>query len=540
MSSRKFLSAICLLLALALAPPPAGAEEFFVDGYVCAADVSETGDHDRKSVAGYDNAYDLFTDHANGYRLLIPKGSFVDISATSLRNVFETPSLAVEIYHDNFSGKAAGFHELVNYSNKFLRRGIAHRVTAEYPATVGGCPAVTSKWSRGKLSRVENDKNYYTATSVRRSRDETYTIMVKSALPGDDRAERITESFSFIERQGTPRDGRQPYAGTSPMNPATRAVYEEIFSSGSGLTWGIFENSAPQTFRQLAEKERALGHRFKILLRYQSVDEPLPLAQLERAWQRGRLVELTLATIHDAGADALKTEGATANALVSYEILNGHYDEYFAAYARDLKKFGKPVLFRLNNEMNGDWCWYSAFYTARDPRIYVELWRYIRKLFDEAGVDNLIWIWNPHDASLPDFAWNSFAAYYPGDEYVDVVGLTGYNAGTYFPGEKWRAFDEIYRPLYEKYLSFFAKPFMITEFSSNSVGGDKAAWIRDMFAKIAKYPNIKAAVWWNGVDYDRSGHPGRVYLVDDSPEVAAALSEGLRAYPSSALAATDE
>jgi hypothetical protein len=534
-SKQKLLLAVCLLLALM--PPAARAEGFFVDGYVYAADAMDAGGHDRKSVVGYDDVYDLFTDYANGYRLLIPKGSAVDISASSLRNVFDTPDLAVEVYYDNFAGKTAGFRELVNYSNKFLRRGGAHRITAEYQTAVDGHPAVTAKWTRAKLLKVANDKNHYMATSVRLNRDETYTVVIKSALPGDKRAERITGSFSFIARRGTPRDYRYPYAGTSPMNPATRTVYEEIFSPGSGLTWGIFENSAPQTFRQLAEKEQALGHRFRILLRYQTVDEPLPLAHLERAWRNGRLVELTLATIHEAGADALKTEGATDNALVAYEILNGKYDEYFALYAQDLKKFGKPVLFRLNNEMNGDWCWYSAFYTARDPRIYVELWRYIRKLFDEAGVDNLIWIWNPHDASLPDFAWNSFAAYYPGDEYVDVVGLTGYNAGTYFPGEKWRSFEEIYRPLYDRYMSFFDKPFMITEFSSNSAGGDKAAWIRDMFAKIAEYPNIKAAVWWNGVDYDRNDNPGRIYLLDDSPEVSAAMAEGLRAYPSGVKAA---
>ena len=45
------------------------------------------------------------------------------------------------------------------------------------------------------------------------------------------------------------------------------------------------------------------------------------------------------------------------------------------------------------------------------------------------------------------------------------------------------------------------------------------------------YPNIKVAVWWNGVDYDVNDQPGRVYLIDQTPEVVAAMREGLSARP---------
>jgi hypothetical protein len=145
-------------------------------------------------------------------------------------------------------------------------------------------------------------------------------VTIKSTQPFEDARARITGSFSFVARQGTPRNYQYSFPGQSTMNEATRQAYKELFSPESGFTWGIFENSAPQNFGRLTEIEEKLGRRFKILLRYQTIDEPLPAAQLERAWENGRLVELTLATILDTGADALRAGGGSDTATVAYEI----------------------------------------------------------------------------------------------------------------------------------------------------------------------------------------------------------------------------
>ncbi len=522
----KLISAsICFLLLFFC--QPAAAARYYVNGSLSAVPVAASPGNTIHSLTDYSASYERFSDYPRGYQMLVPKGSRVDISLSAFCTVFTSPGLTVEVYYDDLTNNSASFSDYVFYSNSFLYKGGLHAVTADY--AMGG--GHTTRWQRAKLARVENDKNYYQATAIRRTSQKIYTIILKSSEPIGSRGDTITGSFSFISPQGIARNFKENKPSTTTMNQATRSAFDELFGKNATLTWGLFEYSAPQVFHQLEEKEKALDYRFKVLLRYQTMDEPLPLRQLEKAAENDRIVELTMATIHKTNANALWAS-STASAAVSYKILNGDYDEYLKKYAQDLKAFGKPVLFRLNNEMNGDWCWYSAFYTARDTSIYKELWRYIRAVFDAEGVDNLIWVWNPHDVSLPDFAWNNAMAYYPGDEYVDVVGLTGYNNGTYFSGEKWRTFNEIYAPLYHDYLALFDKPFMITEFSSNSVGGDKAAWINDMFKDIGNYPNIKVAVWWHGVDYDKNGNPGRVYLIDDSPEVTLAMKEGLKNYPS--------
>ena len=68
---------------------------------------------------------------------------------------------------------------------------------------------------------------------------------------------------------------------------------------------------------------------------------------------------------------------------------------------------------------------------------------------------------------------------------------------------------------------------MITEFSCSAMGGNKAAWIADMFEEIKNYPDIKLAIWWDGCDYDKDGNIARSYFIDDSEEVLDAFYRGL-------------
>jgi beta-mannanase len=151
-------------------------------------------------------------------------------------------------------------------------------------------------------------------------------------------------------------------------------------------------------------------------------------------------------------------------------------------------------------------------------------WKHVYRLFQAEGANNVLFVFNPHDRSFPNFKWNNYLLYYPGDQTVDWIGLTGYNNGTSHAADTWRGFNEIYAPLYREYMYYFGKkPFMITEFSSNEVGGDKAAWIRECFRSLALYyPNIKIAVWFNQVD-------GKwLYNLDSSPGSKAAFKEGLQ------------
>ena len=158
------------------------------------------------------------------------------------------------------------------------------------------------------------------------------------------------------------------------------------------------------------------------------------------------------------------------------------------------------------------------------------------KIFEEEGVDNAMWIFNPNDRNCPPNEYNHFVNYYPGNEYVQIYGITGYNTGTYYAevfGEEWREFETIYDNVYNACEPYFSKfPWIITEFSSSSVGGDKVQWINNMFDVLPKYENLKIAIWFCSVDYDfrydiEENVIARPYLLDETDETAAAFAAGL-------------
>jgi beta-mannanase len=86
--------------------------------------------------------------------------------------------------------------------------------------------------------------------------------------------------------------------------------------------------------------------------------------------------------------------------------------------------------------------------------------------------------------------------YYPGDHFVDWVGMDGYNWGTTRPWSRWQRFGEIFGPIYPDYAA--RKPTMICEIASAERGGDKAAWIRNMGAELAgRFARIRSVVWFD-------------------------------------------
>jgi hypothetical protein len=93
-----------------------------------------------------------------------------------------------------------------------------------------------------------------------------------------------------------------------------------------------------------------------------------------------------------------------------------------------------------------------------------------------------------------------FTAFYPGDAWVDWVGLDGYNYAA-VSHVRWMSFAEIFGKSYQLVTELTGKPIMIPETASTERGGDKAAWIRTAFTRDIpqRFPRIRAVVWFNKV-----------------------------------------
>jgi mannan endo-1,4-beta-mannosidase len=90
--------------------------------------------------------------------------------------------------------------------------------------------------------------------------------------------------------------------------------------------------------------------------------------------------------------------------------------DHVAAGLGELRDHGVPVLWRPFHEMNGGWFWWGS----KGPRAFGTLWRDMFDYFTHArGLDNLLWVFSPNMGE-------DAAGYFPGSDYVDVVGVDAY------------------------------------------------------------------------------------------------------------------
>ncbi len=102
------------------------------------------------------------------------------------------------------------------------------------------------------------------------------------------------------------------------------------------------------------------------------------------------------------------------------EILNG-----IGAWALDVKgSDGKavPMIFRPYHEFDGGWFWWGKPHCTREE--FITLWRFtVSYLKDSLGVHNFIYAFSPDNKFKTE---EQFLERYPGDEWVDLVGMDNY------------------------------------------------------------------------------------------------------------------
>lgn len=94
-----------------------------------------------------------------------------------------------------------------------------------------------------------------------------------------------------------------------------------------------------------------------------------------------------------------------------------------AEYLKQLQDAHVPVLWRPYHEINGDWFWWNGI-RGDDQHGTKQLYRLMYdRLTNFHHLNNLIWVWNPDQPSRPD---RQFVDYFPGLQYVDVLGFDCY------------------------------------------------------------------------------------------------------------------
>lgn len=237
-----------------------------------------------------------------------------------------------------------------------------------------------------------------------------------------------------------------------------------------------------------------------------------------------------------------QTNSASPDAAFSNpSFLAGAHDETILKMAQCCKAFGDPVYMRWSSEMNipASSGWPGHPWNGYSTQGFIDMWRYVRDTFAAAGADNVIWVWSPNYDGIGE-GYDTYSNYnnlYPGDDYVDMIGLSGLNYGDHpgsGPGFSVSA-QWLYIPVLRDFMAGSynranragspgaalrdlarlsgGKPQGLFEFGcveddSRSRSGaqtdiPKVDWIRQAYDAIAheeEFSYVRIVVWYNMVD----------------------------------------
>ena len=182
------------------------------------------------------------------------------------------------------------------------------------------------------------------------------------------------------------------------------------------------------------------------------------------------------------------------------DIVSGKYDNHIRTEARRCKTAGYPIIIRFGHEMNGYWMGWG-----NSPEQFKQAWIKVVTLFREEGVTNVAWYWCPnYDDNPPD---RKFQNYYPGDEFVDYVGIDVYannDWGQWADPEK-----QLGNPYGNVYDTYSSKPYIIGEWgcSSDLTEQQNAEYVSKFFDAVETRTRIKMIIHWHGDGWKLSLYP---------------------------------
>ncbi|MCF6241683.1 MAG: glycoside hydrolase family 26 protein [Bacteroidales bacterium] len=169
-------------------------------------------------------------------------------------------------------------------------------------------------------------------------------------------------------------------------------------------------------------------------------------------------------------------EGGPDPNYTMQKIINGDFDTELIQWAKDAAASDIPLLAEFGTEMNGNWFPWNGQYNGGEvadeygaldlpdgPERFRDAYRHIIDLCRQNGANNITWFFHVDAYGEPDAAWNNIQNYYPGDEYIDWLGVSIY--GPQERDEDYQEFEEILDDIYPKLTALSDKPVAILEFA---------------------------------------------------------------------------
>ncbi|GAA1648864.1 PKD domain-containing protein [Georgenia ruanii] len=251
--------------------------------------------------------------------------------------------------------------------------------------------------------------------------------------------------------------------------------------------------------------ENAIGRKIDLHRLFLRWDDDLAQATVRADVARGRTPILS---VRPERRDGTKISWA--------QVASGTVDADIAAQARAVASLGAPVFLTFHHEPDIE----TAFGT---PAEYVAAWRHYVAVFRVEGVTNAAFTWIMTPSSFGSaYVGAGAAAYYPGDDAVDWLGLDAYNWYGCSPGKPaaWRPLATVVSP-FRTFGKAHGKPLMLAEYGSAEDPAEpqrKAQWLREAAAALDGMPEIKAVSYFHT-------HGNCPWWLDSSPASLQAFTD---------------
>jgi hypothetical protein len=194
-------------------------------------------------------------------------------------------------------------------------------------------------------------------------------------------------------------------------------------------------------------------------------------------------------------------------------IIDGKFDVSLRSWGTAAKKIKEPLIVEYGVECNNTCFPWSGIHNggekkdgfgdkniADGPERFISAYRHIINQVRAGGADNITWVFHVDAYDDPEEDWNRFENYYPGNEWVDWIGLSIYGAQT--PQQTGaEQFTAVMDRVYPRIVKLTEKPVVISEFGTvkNNVEINQAEWAEKALKNILgnRWPRVIGFSWWS-------------------------------------------
>ena len=184
----------------------------------------------------------------------------------------------------------------------------------------------------------------------------------------------------------------------------------------------------------------------------------------------------------DTNFDVSKISDKSSN---EYKAMIADIDA-IAVYLKQFQAANIPVIWRPLHEASGKWFWWGAKGATPCKELWITMFD---RLVNYHKIDNLIWVWTS-DAD------DSASSWYPGDNYVDIIGMDIY-AGENQHTSQYIAFNKVRKFSNGKKIIALSECGSVPDPAVMKEYGDMWSWFMPWNGDFTRADKYNGATWWN-------------------------------------------